>query len=174
MDEQLSGTYPLILTLALDAATQIHFDALRREHFPPARNFLDAHLTLFHALPGDRQDFVEDVLDRATVDQAPLTLQVSGLRSLGSGTAYVIEGAALMALRARLARFFDADLGAQDRQPFRPHITVQNKVRPELANALLDALRSGFTPWSAQGTGLRLWHYEGGPWRAAATFPFGG
>ena len=45
---------PLILTLALDADSQAHFDALRKQHFPPAINYLAAHLTLFHHLPGQR------------------------------------------------------------------------------------------------------------------------
>ena len=43
---------PLILTLALDGATFAPLDALRRPHFPPERNLVPAHLTLFHALPG--------------------------------------------------------------------------------------------------------------------------
>ena len=30
------------------------FDRLRELHFPPERNYLSAHLTLFHKLPGKR------------------------------------------------------------------------------------------------------------------------
>ncbi|GAA1871360.1 2'-5' RNA ligase family protein [Pseudonocardia ailaonensis] len=44
---------PLIVTATLDAPTQERFDALRRRHFPSDRNFLAAHLTLFHALPDE-------------------------------------------------------------------------------------------------------------------------
>ena len=44
---------PLIVTALLDEQAQEWFDRLRRNHFPPARNHLDAHLTLFHRLPDD-------------------------------------------------------------------------------------------------------------------------
>lgn len=46
---------PLIVTLALDEQAQARFDALRSRHFPPDRNVLDAHVTLFHALPGEQE-----------------------------------------------------------------------------------------------------------------------
>ena len=50
----VEDTAPLILTLALDAATQSWLESMRRAHFPPARNLVPAHVTLFHALPGDQ------------------------------------------------------------------------------------------------------------------------
>jgi len=43
---------PLVLTLALDAASEAWLQALRDAHFPPARNVVPAYVTLFHALPG--------------------------------------------------------------------------------------------------------------------------
>ncbi len=46
---------PLILTLALDNPLSRTLNALRQRHFPKERNFLEAHVTLFHALPGDRE-----------------------------------------------------------------------------------------------------------------------
>jgi hypothetical protein len=39
-----------ILTAELDPASFAWLDWLRREHFPPERNLLPAHLTLFHRL----------------------------------------------------------------------------------------------------------------------------
>ncbi|NJM07417.1 2'-5' RNA ligase family protein [Candidatus Gracilibacteria bacterium] len=42
---------PLILTVLLDEDTFRRFDGLRRTHFPPQRNLIPAHITLFHALP---------------------------------------------------------------------------------------------------------------------------
>jgi hypothetical protein len=41
---------PLILALALDAASTTRFEALRREHFPPGRNLVPAHLAPFPVL----------------------------------------------------------------------------------------------------------------------------
>ena len=56
---------PLIVTALLDEAAQERFDRLRREHFPPERSHLAAHLTLFHHLP-----------DEPTVGAADLHLTV--------------------------------------------------------------------------------------------------
>lgn len=39
-----------ILTAELDADSFDWLDRLRRDHFPPERNLLRAHLTLFHRL----------------------------------------------------------------------------------------------------------------------------
>jgi 2'-5' RNA ligase len=55
-------------------------------------------------------------------------------------------------------------LTRQDAQPFRPHVTVQNKVAPEVARATLDRLRSTFAPRTVGAAGLELWRYDGGPW----------
>ena len=56
---------PLIVTLTLDAPARERFDALRRRHFPPERNHLAAHLTLFHALPGELEQQVRQDLETA-------------------------------------------------------------------------------------------------------------
>ena len=50
------ATAPLIVTATLPPSEFAWADALRRAHFPPERNYLQAHVTLFHALP----PFVED------------------------------------------------------------------------------------------------------------------
>ena len=46
---------PLIITAALDEGGFDWFDDLRRAHFPAHRNVVPAHLTLFHALPGEQE-----------------------------------------------------------------------------------------------------------------------
>ncbi|MFT8245264.1 2'-5' RNA ligase family protein [Roseomonas sp. BN140053] len=171
MDEG-RGPAPLILTLRMDTNSFARLDALRRAHFPPERNHLSAHLTLFHALPGDAEAEVAANLGTLCAGTAPMPLRVAGLRSLGRGVAFVVEGAALPKLRGMLADAWHGWLTPQDRQGFRPHVTVQNKVDPAEARALLAALESGFTPWEMRGEGLLLWRYRGGPWEAAGEFPF--
>ena len=42
---------PIIVTALFGAADQAFFDAERRAYFPPERNQLAAHLTMFHHLP---------------------------------------------------------------------------------------------------------------------------
>jgi len=162
---------PLILTLGLDPESFARLDAERRAHFPPERNLIPAHLTLFHALPGERVEEVAAALAEAAAGPPP-GLRFVGLRFLGRGVAYAVESPELVALRARLAARFAPWLGAQDRQGWRPHVTVQNKVAPEAARATLAALQVRFAPWDGRGEALLLWHYLGGPWEEAGVFPF--
>ena len=163
---------PLILTLALDEASQAYFNDLRRQHFPPAINYLAAHLTLFHHLPGAELVAVQAQLAAVAAGQHQLPLPVTGLRSLGRGVAFTLENDELRALHRRLQVAFAPHLTPQDQQQRQPHVTIQNKVAPAEAHELLTALQAGFTPFDAVGTGLHLWAYRGGPWESLAEFPF--
>ncbi|MBF9144238.1 2'-5' RNA ligase family protein [Hymenobacter properus] len=165
---------PLILTLALDADSQAYFNDLRQQHFPPKINYLAAHLTLFHHLPGPERAAVSEQLRQFSQAQKPLSLQVSGLRSLGRGVAFTLENNELRALHRRLQTAFAAYLTPQDQQKLQPHVTIQNKVDPAAARQLLAELQATFKPFEAVGTGLHLWAYRNGPWESLAKFPFGG
>ncbi|HEX8289500.1 MAG TPA: 2'-5' RNA ligase family protein [Pyrinomonadaceae bacterium] len=94
---------PLILTLKLDAASFQFFESLRREHFPPERNFLAAHVTLFHHLPGENFKHIERNLTEISSETKSFPLEFSGWRSLGKGVAMKIESAELLKLRANLS-----------------------------------------------------------------------
>ncbi len=166
-------TAPLILTLALDPPAQARFDELRAQHFPPGRNQVPAHITLFHALPGAEQPAIAVELAQRCASAASFSVRIAGLRSLGRGVAYVVQSATLAQLRASLACTWAPWLGRQDQQGYRPHLTVQNKADPASACTLLAALQTGFNPFEVEATGLLLWHYRGGPWEAAARFAFG-
>lgn len=168
----MSAAAPYILTLGLDETTFRRFDGERKAWFPPERNLIPAHLTLFHQLPGDARDEIVAAL-RAEAAGEPFGLEVAGLRPLGRGVAYEIRSPELSALRDRLAVRFRFWLTPQDRQPFRPHVTIQNKVSPEAARGLLERLSAGFAPFSARAEGLLLWRYLDGPWEPAGVFPFG-
>ncbi len=161
---------PLIVSLGFDAETFARLDGLRRTHFPPALNRIPAHLTLFHHLPGDRLDEVRAALAEAAGSAAPFALEVSGLRKLGRGVALTLTSPELGSIRARIAARFADVLTPQDRQGFRPHVTIQNKVDPKDAAALHDRLAADFTPWTATAEALLLSRYRGGPWEAAGRF----
>jgi 2'-5' RNA ligase len=165
---------PLILTLRFDAASFARFDAERRLHFPPARNHIPAHLTLFHQMPGDRYHTIVAELASVSATQAPFPVAASSMRFLGRGTAYAIESPELCRLRAGLAARWSAHLTRQDAQGFRPHVTIQNKAVAPAAKALFAALSASFVPFEAHATGLLLWHYRGGPWELASEHEFGG
>ncbi|MFD2787624.1 2'-5' RNA ligase family protein [Hymenobacter rubripertinctus] len=165
---------PLIVTLLLDEATQHRFNALRQAHFPAARNYLQAHVTLFHHLPGSGYAAVAAELRNLAATTAPLPVQVTGLRFLGQGVAYSLENAALQQLHRHLQTTWANWLTPQDRQPLRPHVTVQNKVLPAVARELHAQLALTFQPGLATGVGLGLWAYRGGPWEALDQFAFAG
>ncbi|MBG8551996.1 2'-5' RNA ligase family protein [Hymenobacter guriensis] len=165
---------PLILTLTLDATSQAYFDELRRQHFPPARNFLAAHLTLFHHLSGNALPQLTNQLTDVAQSTAPLPLAVTGLQFLGQGVAFRLENEELRTLHRRLQQVWQETLTPQDRQPLRPHVTVQNKVAPAEARTLHEQLSAGFTPFGTTGTGLHLWAYRNGPWESLAEFVFTG
>ena len=163
---------PLIVTALLGAADLAWADALRRAHFPPERNRLRAHLTLFHHLPPSAHDELAGLLRDLAREGVP-TARLSAILSLGRGVAFAVESAGLHAIRAAIADRFDLLLTPQDRVPWRPHITVQNKVHPALALSLLEDLRRDFVPRPLVLAGLALWHYRGGPWQSAGAWAFG-
>jgi 2'-5' RNA ligase len=167
---QLGDGAPLIVTLGLDAGASAFFDTLRQTHFPIERNFLSAHLTLFHRLPAAAVSEIRQGLHELSQRTARCRLEVTGIRSLGRGVAFTIESAGLLALRDRLVKRWHACLVPQDRQRFWPHITVQNKVHPEQAAALLRQLQMTFVPFTAQGERLLLWRYLNGPWEALGQY----
>ncbi len=159
-----------IVTLRLDPRSQTHFDHLRQAHYPPHLNQIAAHLTLFHTLPNTPD--IASILQRHSATRASFTLQVTGLRSLGRGVAYKLVSPELQSLHATLATALANHLSPQDRQPFQPHMVVQNKSTPETAKALLADLQHDFQPFPVEALGLDLWHYLNGPWQFAQTFPF--
>ena len=166
---------PLILTLTLDAASQAFFDEQRRQYFPPKINYLGAHLTLFHALPGaEYAAIVADLAEVTASQPAFLPLQATGVKFMGRGVMHTLDNPSLPALHRRLQQRWQPWLTPQDGQGLRPHITVQNKVDPAVARALHEKLAAGFQPFAAQGTGLALWAYRGGPWELRQQFAFGG
>ncbi|WP_205500831.1 2'-5' RNA ligase family protein [Rufibacter psychrotolerans] len=162
---------PLILTLTLDQEAAAFFTALRIQHFPPERNYLQAHLTLFHKLPA-QEESIGEVLSTLSRTLAPLPLQVTDLMSLGRGVAYRIASEELQHLHKTLQAQWGPFLSPQDKQKLRPHITIQNKVAPAVAKELEQTLRQTFTPFSIKGTGFTLWEYLGGPWGLLREFPF--
>lgn len=148
-------------------------DGLRRAHFPPERNQVPAHITLFHHLPPGVADELRDQL-KAECRGAPPKALLFGLRHLGRGVAYQVESPDLAAIRERLADHFAGLLIPQDQAPWRPHITVQNKVEPKAAKALLAELEAVFAPRPLQIAGLASWWYRGGPWEKLGEHRFRG
>jgi 2'-5' RNA ligase len=158
-----------IVTLRLDEESQGFFERQRRQFYPAGLNRIPAHLTLFHRIEASPQ--VKAVLEE-TARRLTFQLDVTGLRSLGRGVAYVLASDSVQRVRGDLAEVFAEQLTAQDRQPFAPHVVVQNKVMPAQAKNLLSSLREQFMPFVVSAVGLDLWNYLGGPWALEEDFPF--
>lgn len=165
--------HPLILTARIADIDLKPFELLRRQHFPPDRNFLQAHLTMFHRLPGERTYEIVDALSMTFGNTEPFQASVAGVRHLGAGVAFNIASPEFMRIHAGLKSLFLPWLGGQDMQKWQPHITVQNKVSRSAADALHRNLLSEFEPRSILVEGLELWRYLGGPWRLEHTAIFG-
>lgn len=163
----------LIVTAELAAEDFAWLDRLRRAHFPPDRNQLPAHLTMFHALPPSSESEVRRSLARLSAE-APPRASIEGLMNLGGGVAFRIVSPELDAMRSELAADFHGLLSAQDSGGWRPHVTIQNKVPDKQARALLAALEQDFRARPLGISGLGLHRYLGGPWERVETYRFRG
>ena len=147
---------PLILTLALDASSTARFEALRRN---------TSRLSATSSRPTSRCSTTCPVTGSPTSWPRPLPPAASvSVPDRGDGPAlsrprgrlHGRERAELTTLRASLARAWAPWLTPQDRQPFRPHVTVQNKAAPAEARALVERLSAGFAPFPVRAEALLL------------------
>ena len=134
---------------------------------------MPAHLTLFHHLPPGVERELGQRLAQYAAAPAPRAT-IAGVMDLGAGTALRVESEELEDIRYDLAEAFQGLLVPQDRAPWRPHITVQNKVRPNEARRLQQQLRATFQPRPLALKGLASWHYMGGRWAPIRSHMFRG
>lgn len=164
---------PIIVSALFGDEDFAWLDGLRRAHFPPARNHIPAHLTLFHHLPPSIAPELGRRLDLLTRGRPAPRAYASGLIGLGQGVAIRIDAPELAAMRAELAEAFTGLLTPQDAAGWRAHVTIQNKVSAQIARALRLELERGFVARTVRIAGLAAWHYRGGPWEALSRHRFG-
>lgn len=165
---------PLIVTALLPKGLHGWATELRTRHFPPERNYLEAHVTLFHAIPAQFEAELVGVLKRFAVEFTPVDAQLLGLMSLGRGTALRLESPGILRLRDGIADHLRGLLTAQDQHRPRLHVTIQNKVPPAEAKALQSSLEGTIEPLRFAFRGLGLYRYMGGPWQHIRDFAFRG
>lgn len=164
---------PIIVTATFAPGDDGWLQQLRRTHFPPERNLVPAHLTLFHHLPPTLAPELGRRLI-ALAAHAPPPARIAGLQDLGGGTALRVDSSALEDMRAELVDAFHGLLVPQDRAGWRPHITIQNKVARKDAIFLQKKLADTYTGRPLAIAGLAIWHYRNGPWTAIRRFRFRG
>jgi len=162
----------MILTAAFERNDIAIFDGRRQKHFPASRNFLPAHLTMFHRIDDIHLSEIRPILSSLAAETAPLTAVTTGVRHLGRGVAFAVKSEGLALVRTALRNQFKPWLCPQDLESWQPHITVQNGVDIRKADRLFDELQAQFTPETLAVVGYQLWHYKGGPWLEEATYSF--
>ncbi len=165
---------PFIMTARLPRDLHSWATGLRTQHFPPERNYLQAHVTLFHALPAAYSDEIIGTLARLAGEIAPVPAHLIGIMSLGGGTALKLESPEMLNIRDEIAERFRGLLTAQDQHRPRLHVTIQNKVTSKEAKALQGELEGTIEPRKFAFGGLSLFRYRGGPWEAVRDFAFRG
>ena len=169
----MNDARPIIVTATFGADDHSRLQGLRNAHFPPERNLVPVHLTLFHHLaPSLERELARRLATFATAP-APHA-EIVGVMDLGRGTAFRVASADLAAVRAELAEAFRSMLTPQDAGGWRPHITVQNKVERRDAIALQMILQAEAYPRPLTIRGLASWRYAGGPWEAIRSYTFRG
>ncbi|THH41228.1 2'-5' RNA ligase family protein [Neolewinella litorea] len=165
---------PMIVTAWIAEEDLAPFTAIRQRFFPADRNYLEAHLTLFHHIPATlRSDFLAAARKSCEALQSH-TLRVLPPFLLGRGVAYGVEAGALGELREALRREFSHALTPQDDRSWkRPHLTVQNKVTSAAARHLHRHLLARYLPCQLRVRGLYCYTYDGGPWTPIDRLPFG-
>lgn len=169
----MSALRPILVTALFGPGDDGWLQELRREHYPPERNRVPAHLTLFRQLPPS----IERELSRrlaACAAAAPPRATLAGVIDLGEGTALRVESEELEEMRHDLAGALHGLLTPQDQATWRPHVTIQNKVEPREARRLQQALRATFRDRPLAIRALATWRYLDGPWEKIRDFPFRG
>lgn len=164
---------PLLIIAELPPEVFVWADDLRRAHYPPERNRLGAHVTLFHGLPPSAEGEVRRLLGELAARPAP-EARIAGLMDLGRGTAFAVDSPPMVALHAEMAERLHGLIQQRDNRPLRLHITVQDKVSQAAARALQAELATDLPlmPFRFRGLALSYWRDE--LWRPAQLYPFRG
>ncbi|KAG7575307.1 hypothetical protein FFLO_00471 [Filobasidium floriforme] len=179
---------PLILTLTLDKASHAFLTNLRSKYFPPSRNFLSAHVTLFHAIPPHRINELNQHLNHICATTGGWDVFIGEPKAMGkrgvlvnvrerpSATVENIHHELLTSLN-RGVKSNDDRLTDQDARPLgKPHVTILNKAKDEeqvdkCLQEVLKVFEEMKQPGQKNGQqvgraiGFELWEYMGGPWK---------
>jgi hypothetical protein len=128
---------------------------------------------MFHALPPSAETEVRSRLAEQAKGRRPAA-RIEGLLDLGGGVAFRVVSSDLDRMREEIAYDLHGLLGAQDVGGWRPHVTIQNKVAPKVARALIGELQRSVVAGPLTISGLGLHRYLGGPWEKIATYAFRG
>lgn len=162
------------MTATIGAVDFAWVNALRQEHYPPEKNQLSAHVTLFHHLPPQALDEIIELVKQTTLNHAYPRCDLTDVIQFEEGAAYKLYSPKLLEIREFFAEAFHGLLIQQDQQKPRFHITVQNKASTEESKKLFQKLNSEFEPRPFEITGIALHYYLNGPWEEIGSWRFRG
>jgi hypothetical protein len=164
---------PILVTAGFAPGDDGWLQALRQAHYPPERNLVPAHLTLFRLLPPSAEAELSRRL-AAAVRAPPPRARIAAVIDLGEGTALRVDSEDLEAIRGDLALALHGLLTPQDQASWGPHVTLQNKVAPGIAHRLQAELAGRCDRRPLAIDSLTSWRYLGGPWAPVRRHPFRG
>lgn len=170
--------YVYVLTLLTDPTHHQTLTSLRNRYFPSFLNKLEAHITLFHALPGSKLDSaIVPTLSEIASSTPKFPIRAADPFRLRKGIAIGVPkgkgGDQARDVHARLRKAWMEFLSEQDAGGFRAHYTIMNKVDDEVK--VQKAYREVESEWvGCDGTveGLSLFRYDRGYWVLERNFEF--
>jgi hypothetical protein len=163
---------PHIVLAVLPDAVQARLDGLRRTHYPPDRNRVPAHCTLFHAIPGMVAAELAGLLSTLAAQNPPPRARIDRVLDLDSGTALGVFAPELLALREAIADHFHGLLTGGDALAPRLHVTIQNKVDRPTARALQRTLGASWQAIDTDVQALAVHRVVDGGWQPAGAWRF--
>lgn len=164
---------PLLVTAELPPDLLGWADAMRRAHYPPERNRLRAHVTLFHMIPPSAEGELFEILVKLG-RRPPPPARIDGLMKLQQGTALAVKSPAMTEMYADISYSLHGLLAKQNVNPARLHITIQNKVSATAARSLHAQLAPAIKPVEFRFYGFGVYAWEEGLWREIRKIPFRG
>lgn len=168
-----------VLTLLTDQKHHQTLTKMRKQYFPPRLNRLDAHLTLFHALPGSElETAIRPKLSEIAQSTSPFSILAATPFRLNKGIAIGLPkakgGDDARNVHTQLKGAWKDFLSRQDSGGFAAHYTIMNKMDDESAvqNAF-DEVEANWKGCHGTAEGLSLFLYDRGNWVHMEDFRFG-
>ncbi|KAF2770520.1 hypothetical protein EJ03DRAFT_270306 [Teratosphaeria nubilosa] len=170
-----------VLTLQTNKQHHQRMTQLRNKYFPQKINKLEAHLTLFHALPGTKLEssiipVIQDVAQRTSPFEVHATHPFRMKLGFAIGVSKAHGGQQAQEVHHMLRRPWleEGFLSEQDEGGCRVHYTMMNKVddQDEVERAL-EEIEKSFEGDKGTAVGLGLWRYDRGWWRFGKEYLFG-
>ncbi|KAJ4112463.1 hypothetical protein NW768_011625 [Fusarium equiseti] len=170
-----------VLTLFTDKKHHEYMTALRRQWFPPHLLKVDAHVTLFHALPGSKlAEMKQDISTIAAgAKKFPIVVDEKGIFEMNKGVGINVSTSGSCQykagrIRRELREKWKDFLSKQDnREKWNAHYTIMNKQDDqEEIRKCLEYLNDGHAKHDGTVEGLSLWLYDKGRWKPDEVWKF--